>query len=168
MTFPEFDKVYNIMKKSFPPDEHRPHHEQKALLSVPEYLIRTLDVDGDIVGFIALWDFDDFTFIEHFALGERYRNRGLGGKFLRDTIHKINKPVCLEAEPPTDELTVRRIGFYNRCGFHLNGYHYIQPSISEGRSPVELKIMTYPHAVDESGFEEIRRVLYDKVYHVNM
>ena len=34
------------------------------------------------VGFITWWDFDSFVYIEHFAIDEKHRNGGYGGKAL--------------------------------------------------------------------------------------
>ena len=40
---------------------------------------------GKIIGFIAIWEFDDFVYVEHFALTESCRGLGLGSKMLKET-----------------------------------------------------------------------------------
>ena len=60
----------------------------------------------------------------------------------------------------------RRIGFYERNGFFLNEYPYVQPPISQGRKPVPLMIMTSGAAISEKEFEEIRNTLYKEVYKI--
>ena len=161
----DFDTIYDIMKMSFPKDEYRPYDEQKALLNNPDYSIYVLHNEPkDIKAFIAVWEFDEFAFIEHFAVNPRYRNCGIGGYVLSEIVKWIGKNVCLEVEPPETEIAIRRIGFYERNGFFINEYPYVQPPISTGRKAVPLCIMTLGSKVDEDMFEQIKATLYTKVY----
>lgn len=83
---------------------------------------------------------------------------------LQELVRKYQKQICLEVELPEDELTRRRIGFYERNGFVFNEYPYIQPPISKGKSPVPLRVMTYGKGITRQAFEEMRKVLYRRVY----
>ena len=65
---------------------------------------------------------------------------------------------------PDNDTARRRIGFYKRCGFSLNEYPYIQPSLGEGKSPVPLLIMTTGGEIDEECFAKLRDELYSVVY----
>jgi ribosomal protein S18 acetylase RimI-like enzyme len=161
----EFDRVFEIMEISFPRDERRPYDEQRALLDVEDFRILTYGEDSPYA-FMAVWELDDFTFLEHFATHPDHRNHGLGEKMLKELISLSNKPICLEVEPPANEISHRRIGFYERCGLYLNLYPYTQPSISNGRSPVPLMIMTSGSQISESTFNKLRSNLYRKVYKV--
>lgn len=160
----DFDGVYEIMEQSFPGDEIRPYYEQKELLDNPVYSIYATDKHK---GFIAAWEFNDFVFIEHFAVGEEYRNTGLGSKMLGEFLENQRKTVCLEVELPDTELAKRRIGFYERNGFYLNEYAYFQPPISKGKNIVPLMIMTSRSKISEDMFEKIRDTLYKEVYKYN-
>lgn len=66
---------------------------------------------------IASWDFDDFVFLEHFAVDPARRSGGIGGQMLDAMLAHCGKRACLEAELPETELAARRIGFYERHGF---------------------------------------------------
>ena len=162
----DFDKVFRIMEQSFPEDEYRPYEEQEALLKNPLYQIYAICGDEDVKAFAALWIFDEIIFIEHLAVKSEFRNEGLGSKILQELTQDLNKMVCLEVELPEEEIQVRRIKFYQRNGFYYNGYAYIQPSISKGRDPVPLKIMTSGRGVTEEEFKNIRDLLYREVYRV--
>ena len=83
---------------------------------------------------------------------------------MEELVRKYQKQICLEVELPEDELTRRRIGFYERNGFVFNEYPYIQPPISKGKSPVPLRIMTYGEAITRETFEAMKNVLYRSVY----
>ncbi len=163
----EFDKMYSVMEKSFPVDEHRPYDEQKALFQ-NEYYNAYGEIDGEILkGFIAAWNFPEILFIEHFAVNSECRNQGIGAKLLDNLISLYNKPTCLEVEPPEDDMAQRRIGFYERNGFFLNNYPYIQPPISAGKNPIPLMIMSTGKKMTEKTFTEIKKILYNKVYGCN-
>ena len=154
-----FPEIYRIMQASFSDDEYRPYDEQLALFEEPEYRIYYMPA-----GFLAVWEFESFIYIEHFAVDPALRNSGTGSAMLQELVRKYQKQICLEVELPEDELTRRRIGFYERNGFVFNEYPYIQPPISKGKSPVPLRIMTYGEAITRETFEAIKNVLYRSVY----
>ena len=165
----DFDKVFRIMEASFPKDEYRTYQEQKALFDNPEYEVYIVqNSDNEIMAFMAVWDFESFAFIEHFAVDPIYRNNGIGGDFLRELAHSQKKMICLEVELPNNGIAVKRIGFYERNGFVLNEYPYMQPSISAGRNPVPLLIMTYGRYIDNTEFDRIKEVLHTQVYGVKV
>ena len=159
----DFDEIFSIMEKSFPLDEYRPYDEQKALFE-NEYYNVYAEKEEEVKGFIAVWNFPRFVFVEHFAVNPECRNKGTGAEILKKIITLFDKPLCLEVEPPENELTRRRIGFYERNGFYLNEYPYIQPPISEGKNPVPLMIMSSGKELSENEFNIIKKTLYHEVY----
>ena len=162
----DFDEIFAIMEKSFPSDEHRPYEEQKALFSKERYTVYGERKEGKLQGFLATWHFDDFLFIEHFAVDSNLRGGGIGSRMLKELVEKQTVPTCLEVELPENELSRRRIGFYQRGGFFYNEYEYIQPPISKGKMPLPLRIMSSGKTISETEFETIRAVLYKEVYGV--
>lgn len=164
----DFDKVYSMMEESFPVDERRTYEEQKALLDNEMYSIYILpDTENDnIKAFIAIWRFDDFAFVEHFAVSSLYRNGGLGALILQEVKKLLSSMICLEVELPEEEMAKRRIGFYERNGFYYNEYEYMQPAISKDRNEIPLRIMTTGGKVTEDRFNEMKDILYQYVYGV--
>lgn len=154
-----FPEIYRIMQASFSDDEYRPYDEQLALFEEPEYRIYYMPA-----GFLAVWEFESFIYIEHFAVDPALRNSGTGSAMLQELVKQYQKPICLEVELPEDELTRRRIGFYERNGFVFNEYPYIQPPISKGKSPVPLRIMTYRSKITREEFQKMKEILYRRVY----
>ena len=154
-----FPEIYRIMQASFSDDEYRPYDEQLALFEEPEYRIYYMPA-----GFLAVWEFESFIYIEHFAVDPALRNSGTGSAMLQELVKQYQKPICLEVELPEDELTRRRIGFYERNGFVFNEYPYIQPPISKGKSPVPLRIMTYKSEITREEFKKMKEILYRRVY----
>ncbi len=162
----DFDLVYTLMEKSFPEDERRTYNEQKELLSNPVYKIYVSreSTANQIQAFAAVWEFDEFIFIEHIAVNPDYRNGGIGSKFLNSILAMTDKMICLEVELPSNEIAARRIGFYERNNFFLNEFQYIQPPISKGRKEIPLYVMTSGRSVTKEEFESIKKVLFEKVY----
>ena len=162
----DFDKVFQIMELSFPEDEHRTYEEQKELLNNSLYQIYILsDERGEnIKAFVAVWEFDEIVYVEHLAVNPEFRNGGLGAMILQELISRSEKQICLEVEPPKETMAIRRIGFYERNGFFLNEYDYMQPAISKGRKPIPLLIMTSGRKISREEFDRIKTLLYTKVY----
>ena len=162
-----FDVIYNIMKKSFPNSEIRSKRGQKALLKDERYTIYCYEKEGVFVGILCVWQIQAGVFLEHFAVLPEFRNMGIGSHMLKEIVsldENKERFIFLEAEPVTDEMTLRRIDFYKRNGFFVNDYEYCQPAFSPNLPAVPLKIMTYGRAVSEGEFNQIKRSIYVEVY----
>lgn len=56
--------------------------------------------------------------------------------FLRREAKKV---ILFEVEDPDTELAQRRIGFYERMGFHLSPFEYVQSPLQKGQDDLPLK-----------------------------
>lgn len=162
-----FDAVYKIMEESFPQNEIRSFYGQQALLGNADYSLFVLRENGQTLGFIAVWELCDFVFVEHFAISEKHRGRGLGTAMLSEIKSMFSVPLVLEVEPPVDTKTRKRIAFYEHNGFVYHDFYYVQPAMEEGREEVELKVMS-TQKLDMNGFEKVRNVLYKSIYNVQI
>ncbi len=161
----EFDKIFDIMKYSFPDDEYRNYDEQLSLFNDSDYSVYVLRGENKSVkAFIAVWDFAEFIYIEHFAVAPKFRNEGIGAEILNELVSKSDKMICLEVEPPESEMPKRRINFYERNGFFLNDFSYQQPAFSKNKKPLKLFLMTSGNIIEKSEFETIKNILYKRVY----
>lgn len=99
-------------------------------------------VEGEqLSGFVIFREFDQFSFIEHFAIFPEYRGRETGSQVLQQ-LKNTSLPLLLEVEPPADETSRRRIGFYQRNGFHVLDLPYFQPPYHPGHSPIPMLLMS--------------------------
>lgn len=169
MNSEEFDTIFSILEESFPKDEYRSYEGQKKLMDEPAYTVYGCrDAENrKLLAVLTAWEFDGFIFFEHFAVTPGSRNTGIGGRMLCDLLRRLKKPVCLEVELPKTTLSGRRIGFYERNGFCLNPYPYWQPPIEKGRNPIPLRLMTSGRPVTQEEYEQIKKILYTKVYQVS-
>ncbi|MBQ8992562.1 MAG: GNAT family N-acetyltransferase, partial [Turicibacter sp.] len=95
------------------------------------------------------------------------RGLGIGSKLVQEVLVEAgNRRLILEVEPPVDELTKRRIGFYERLGFTLNPYDHYQAPLNPTTGVVELKIMSSLGALSQDEQKAYRRILNTKVYEV--
>ena len=160
-----FEKVFKLMETSFPKEEYREYESQKKLLNNPIYEIKTkVNENGDLIAFISFWKFKDFNFIEHFAVNPDTRGQGIGSKMINEFIKSQDKPIILEVEIPTDEISEKRIHFYEKNGFFLNKYEYFQKPLRKNSAPQQLYLMSYPKILGNKDFEKIKETIYQNVY----
>lgn len=164
----QFDEVWEIMEDSFPIDERRTKEDQRNLMKESIYSIYGYRNGEELAAFLAVWELDDFVFVEHFAVKKTARNGGLGAKLLQQLLQQIGKAAVLEVELPENELACRRIGFYERNGFVQNAYPYTQPALSDVAKPIALQIMSRPKALNTEEFTKVRDALYREVYKMDI
>ena len=78
-------------------------------------------------------------------------------------LKSINTPLVLEVENLTDELSLRRIGFYRRLGFTLSDICYDQPNFHQTCKIIPLRIM-YNENGKKLNIAEIKKEIFTKVY----
>lgn len=163
----DFDALYGIMKQSFPTDEMRPYDAQKALFKRDDFFAYGVkNAEGVLSAFITFWKMNGFTYGENFAVDKNIRGLGLGSKIISEALKMSGERFILEVEPPETETAKRRIAFYERAGFTLNNYHYIQPPLAKGQNSLKLMIMSTGGKLAEREFEDVKTQLYKKVYGV--
>ncbi len=91
------------------------------------------------------------------------RNGAYGSRTVELIKSTYNKPVILESEHGVTDIQKRRLGFYERLGFKINDYDYIQPSYHGGEG-VPLKILSYPALLSKTEFEEFVKITKENVY----
>lgn len=162
--------VEDLYITAFPPEERRPLYKLYSLYNREDspYNIEVIEEENKIVGFITYWDFEDYIYVEHFSISDKYRNGGFGKRSLLEFMAKMNhRPLVLEVELDTDEMAKRRIGFYQRLGFTLwDQLPYIQPPYLEGGMSLPMYLMSANGLDVAAHFEEIKDTLYRKVYGV--
>jgi GNAT superfamily N-acetyltransferase len=163
---PFFREVWELYESAFPPDERRDGKRQAELFKRPEYaLLAALnEKSGAFAGFLSLWEFGGFVFIEHMAVKEPLRGSGVGTEILKSFLSSCPKNVVLETERPQSEIQKRRIAFYERLGFKLNRHDYTQPSYGQGKSPVPMFLMSYPGHIGEKEFPFLMKDIHAVVY----
>ena len=160
----EFPAVHRLMQQAFPLQEHRCFSDAEALLSKSEYEVLVYGEQAEILGFVAHWNFDDFCFVEHFAVGEAARGNGIGSGIMKAYLAQSALPVVLEVETTGSEIAQRRIGFYQRLGFALSPVGYIQPCLQGDVSDIPLQLMHAPENVSGGLLNQAAERIFQTVY----
>ena len=160
---PCLSEVVSLYEKAFPLEERRPTDEWlEKNSSLDLFTINLLESDGQTLGFITIWQFEDFAYVEHFAVDEKQRGNGIGAAAISALRAALSCPVVLEVEPPTEHTSIRRIRFYERNGFVISSLPYLQPPYTP--QPLELKLMSTDATFLSENFDHIVSTLYKYVY----
>ena len=149
---PMYEKARELYRVSIPYHERREEPSQERILKDDTYHFSLVYDEDSFVGIVLYWEAEDYIYIEHICIRPEMRNHQYGRKTL-ELIKEKNKTVILEIDPPEDEISIRRKGFYERAGFVENPYEYYQLPYHREDKECPLLIMTYP--------EVISRELYD-------
>lgn len=120
------------LTEAFPPSELKPLSAMEDLRAKGLYdPLCLLDEDGTILGYALLWRHRDgrYILIDYLCVPSSMRNRGIGARlFAAMWEHYPSGTVFIwESEAPTgdstqDEMILRRLGFYERCGGTILSY----------------------------------------------
>ena len=161
----EFEVVKKLYISAFPFEERREYNELIQQLYIDGCAVNLVIAGGETAGFCIVWDFTDFVYLEHFAIEPALRGLGIGEGILA-LINNSNKPVILETEPPSDEISNRRIRFYQRNGFRLLHRPYVQPSYDGIKPAVEMKLMSTRVDLTTEELDKCITTIRTKVYRI--
>ena len=167
---PLFASAWQIYNGSFPSSERRRFEAQRrAIEEQPECSMDILvddDRSDEAAGFMLYWLFDGLVYLEHFAVSERYRGRGIGSEMLDYFVGShLPARIVLDADMPVDEISRRRIRFYERHGFVVNSSkRHIHPNLGDpGADSFELLLLSYGSLLDDEEFVRFRELFCDRV-----
>lgn len=162
---PYLPKVQSTYTFSFPETERRDFYLFCELLEKqPVFNLFVILKEHKYVGFITYWQFEQFVYVEHFAIDAAFRSGGIGSIVMKEALKQVDSDVVLEVEDPIDDLTQRRVRFYEALGFNLYGADYKQPPYRESDSWYDMKLMSYGNIDMEKEYEAVRDCLYTYVY----
>lgn len=137
------ESLIKLYEESFPEDERRTIAQlNKMIDSVQPMYFNAIEIDGQLCGLFVYWDMDDFYYMEHLAVFPEMRNRKIGQQVLDHVARHLNKIRILEVEPTEDEITTRRVQYYQRNGYAIVHRDYIQPSYKAFEDASNLWIMS--------------------------
>ncbi|QZE12980.1 GNAT family N-acetyltransferase [Halosquirtibacter laminarini] len=159
-----FETVLDILSQSFPLEERR---DKDCFITVMEedcFYPCYYQIGEKVVAILFYWRFKELCYIEHFAVGKKFRGSGIGESILQQFIDEMDIPIVLEVEKPIDMNHWRRISFYERNGFYLLKQGYLQPAYRLGDKKVMLSLMSYPLPLDNSLINEFVTKYHPIIY----
>lgn len=145
---PHYQQALTLYRSSFPWHEQREEASQLRILSHPEYCFGLIREADAFIGLMLYWENEMFRYVEHFCILPELRGQGYGHRALA-RLCADQKPVILEIDPPTDEISRRRRTFYERTGFNSNPYAHVHPPYHTGHAGHELVVMSRPGVLTE-------------------
>lgn len=157
--------LLQLYEEAFPVYERRDSEQLLQLLDLPEIHCYIPTAGNQFAGFYIYWPLDGFWFLEHIAVSPALRGQGFGRQFIQRMLPGAGIKLMLEVERPTDEISRRRIHFYQNVRFTLYAdYDYYQPPYRKGESPVPLYLMAAPPLTDTTETALLARSIKQQVY----
>ncbi len=133
-------EAMTLYESAFPARERRSEEDTVRALSDPEFHACSVWLGEEFAALLFYWQNDELTYGEFLAVRPELRGHKIGHRIMEWFCRQGD--VILEIEPPVDELTCRRKGFYERLGFVANDYRYIHPSYGNPLDPHQLVLMS--------------------------
>lgn len=150
--------VGKLYEESFPVYERRSWNTQMLAAQNPDsHCVLMLSDDDVFLALLFYWMYDNVVYVEYLAVNPNLRGQNIGSRIMEHLIeNNSDKTIILEIDPPQDEISIRRLHFYERIGFTSNPYTYIHPSYTTGTAahPHELSIMSYGKPIPNKTFDE--------------
>ncbi len=159
-----FNPIWDIYTTSFPLCEQRTIDHQQTAFRSELYHLDCYTENDKIIGLLGYWDFPNYLYIEHFAINNALRGGGYGSRILESLLKSTDKFVIIEIDPQIDEISLRRLHFYERLGFKKTPFIHPLPIYQpQNHQDMDLTILTYPEAISEDFYNQFNNDLHDIV-----
>lgn len=163
-----WEALWHLYESAFPPAERRNRQQMERMLSERTDMYFNAVLEEELAGFFVYWVFGDFYYLEYLAVFPELRNKKIGQKVLEYAMQYLEGSRLLEVEPPVDDITTRRVRFYQRNGYEVLDKDYRQPSYDGEKEEIALWIMgnrSYDNPeVLQRRLESIKQKVYRENY----
>lgn len=156
------DVAWELYFRSFPLAEQRSRESHERAMQDAAFHPDIIMVEGEFRGIIYYWVWQGLCFVEHLATVAQNRGQGTGARAMRWLLGQGYLTI-LEIDPPEDEISIRRRGFYERLGMVYNDFDYVHPSFRPTTAPHRLMLMSYPDALTFGQFERFKEFNFQHV-----
>lgn len=126
----DFDEIYKDLVSQFPKEELKSYNRFIQLIESNYRLYKIYD--KELIGYIMLLEFNDYIFIDYFAILKKFHSFGYGSKVLNSLSQNFKslKGIFLEVEKANDnEINkIRRIKFYEKNNAKKLDVNYFYPT----------------------------------------
>lgn len=147
-----WEEAWKLYEHSFPRCERWDESAYEGAFDDPAFEADGIWCREEFVGILFHWTTADFHYVEHLAISPRLRGQQMGSLALEAFCR--GRRVILEIDPPQDEISIRRLHFYERLGFVANPHPYVHPSFRRPFQSHRLVLMSRPEPLTD---DEARR-----------
>lgn len=154
--------VWDLYENSFPLAERRKKEDHLRACEDDRFFPLSAWEGHELIGFMFFWEWDSYRYLEYLAVNPELRGHGFGSqmiRYLRDTQHTI----ILEIDPLVNELSVRRLQFYERAGYTLTPYRFVHLPYRIEAQAQELLILSYPKMITKEQHNDFLRFVNKEV-----
>ncbi|MFA7494556.1 MAG: GNAT family N-acetyltransferase [Proteiniphilum sp.] len=154
--------VWELYEGSFPLAEKRKKEDHLRAYADTRFFPLSAWEGKELIGLIFFWEWDSYRYLEYLAVNPRLRGQSFGSqmlRYLRDSEHTI----ILEIDPLINELSVRRLQFYERAGYTLTPYRFMHLPYRLEAEPQELLILSYPNMITKEQHNDFIRFVNEEV-----
>ena len=157
-----FERAMGLYAASFPAHEQRATASQQEIMANPQYRFQLIYDEQVFVGLLLCWETQDFIYVEHFCIDPSLRGKGYGTKALELLADK-GKVIILEIDPTVDEISRRRLRFYELAGYCVNTFTHVHPPYHAGVQGHRLVVLSYGRTLEPVEYEGFSRYLNEVV-----
>lgn len=166
-----FDRAHAILDEAFPPSEIKSKNDIHSLFKKGTIKLYGDFEQNQLLGVIMIWVFerDNIVYISNFAIDKNMRGQGIGSKMLAEIIALYpSQIIILEVEVPYDEISYKRIKFYERNDFVLYDKDaFLQPQISSTVNETPLYLMSYGKPLNDEQYSHTKNSLFKHAYNIS-
>lgn len=158
-----WDKVWKLYEKSFPVAERRKLDDHLRASGNEYFHPLSVWENNELLGIVFYWEWDNYRYVEYLAVAPELHGRGYGAqiiKQIRDSEHII----ILEIDPLINDLSVRRLQFYERAGFTLTPYRFMHLPYRLDGAPQELLILSFPKMITKEQHNDFLKFINQHVW----
>lgn len=146
-----FAPAMTLYGESFPLHEQRLPKAQRRVMGHQDYHFDLVCEGETVLGLLLYWAQADYLYVEHFCMSPAVRGQGLGAQALA-LLAASGRTILLEIDPPADEISVRRRGFYLRAGYVENAFSHVHPPYRPGNLGHRLVVLSRPDKLTADGY----------------
>lgn len=142
----QWEEVWSLYENSFPVAERRKLEDHLRACENELFHPASIWEDDQFIGIVFYWQWNNYRYIEYLAVAPELHGHGYGSRIMKQ-IRDSKYTIILEIDPLINELSVRRLQFYERAGFTLTPYRFMHLPYRLDGKPQELLILSYPQMI---------------------
>ncbi len=157
-----WNSVWALYEESFPEAERRKRADHLRACTDVRFFPSSAWEGRELIGLLFFWEWDSYRYLEHLAVNPSLRGKGHGSRMLRH-LRDSEHTVILEVDPLVNELSVRRLQFYERAGYTLTPYRFVHLPYRVEAEEQELLILSYPNMITKEQHNDFLRFVNEEV-----
>lgn len=157
-----WDKVWKLYEDSFPLAERRKEEDHLRAYNDDRFFPLSAWEGKELIGLMFFWEWDSYRYLEHLAVNPALRGQSFGSLMLKD-LRDSGHTIILEIDPLVNDLSVRRLQFYERAGYTLTPFRFMHLPYRLEAQPEELLILSYPRLITKEQHNEFVKFVNEEV-----